>query len=102
MGDATGDQLLVEARNAASLDLARIIGISAGMLDATAPKASLNYETTTGRNQEFVDFDLALYLTPIVSRLSQDDIVPAGTRVAFDLADFMGQTPTLTGPTLED
>lgn len=97
-----GDQLLIESRNAAALELARLIGVHAGMLDATAPKASLNYETTTGRNTEFVDFDLALYMTPITARLSLDDMTPAGTHVAFDLGDFTAQTPSPTGPALKD
>lgn len=98
----SGEQLLIEARNAAALDLARLIGVSGGRIDATAPKASLNYETTTGRNQEFVDFDLALYMTPITARLSLDDVLPRGQRVAFDLANFTGPAPAPTGPTLED
>jgi hypothetical protein len=94
--------LLIEARNAASLDLARMVGVAAGRIDATAPKASLNYETTQGRNLEFVDFDLALYITPIQARLSMDDIVPAGVRVALDLADFTTQAPSPTGPATQD
>lgn len=97
-----GEEYLIEARNAASLDLARLIGVSAGRIDATSPKSSLNYETTTGRNQEFVDFDLALYLTPIAARLSLDDVMPAGEYVTFDLGDFTAQTPSIDGPALED
>lgn len=98
-GDA---QLLIEARNAAAVDCARLVGVHAGMLDATAPKASLNYETTTGRNQEFVDLDLALYMTPITARLSLDDVVPRGTRVEFDLGDYTAPAPAATGPIRQD
>lgn len=98
-GDA---QLMIEARNAAAVDLARLVGVHAGMVDATAPKASLNYETQTGRNQEFVDFDLALYLTPIASRLSLDDCTEPGQRVDFDLGDFIAPTPSPTGPDFKD
>lgn len=95
-------QLMIEARNAAALDLARVIGVAAGRIDATAPKASLNYETTAGRNQEFVDFDLALYMTPITARLSMDDIVPRGQRVAFDLEPLTSLAPSPTGPNSQD
>lgn len=102
LGDSLGENLLIEARNASALDLARHVGVAAGRIDATAPKASLNYETTTGRNQEFVDFDLALYMTPITARLSLDDCVPRGQRIAFELGDFTGPTPSAAGPTLED
>jgi hypothetical protein len=99
---AGGEQLLVEARNAAALDLARVVGVGASRIDATAPKASLNYETTTGRNQEFIDFDLGLYITPITARLSMDDVVPRGQRSTFDLTQLAGLAPSLTGPADQD
>jgi hypothetical protein len=102
LGSSGDAQLLIEARNAAAVDLARIVGVHDGMLDATAPKASLNYETQTGRNEEFVDFDLALYMTPVSARLSLDDCTAPGTRVDFDLADFTAPAPSPTGPNLED
>lgn len=100
----TGDdaQLMVEARNAASLDGARIIGVSANRVDATSAKASLNYETSTGKNLEFVDFDLALYMTPITARLSMDDVSAPGHRVGFDLEDFTALTPSPSGPGVPD
>lgn len=95
-------RLMIESRNAAAVDLARTIGIGASLIDATAPKASLNYETTELRNQEFVDRDLVGYLAPIEARLSLDDVSPHGTRIAFDLSDIMSATPSPTGPTQED
>ncbi len=97
-----GENLLIEARNAAVLDLARLVGVHGGMVDATTPKASLNYETNTGRNQEFVDFDLALYMTPITARLSLDDVIPHGQRVAFDTSALIAPAQPATGPTTED
>jgi hypothetical protein len=97
-----GENLLIEARNAAALDLARMVGVHGGMIDATTPKASLNYETTSGRNGEFVDLDLALYMTPITARLSLDDVVPRGQRVALDTVDFSSTVVDPTGPTSED
>lgn len=101
-GEGIESQLMIEARNAMAVDLARHLGITAGMVDATTPKASLNYETTTGRNQEFVERDLWLYMDPITARLSLDDVVPAGKRIAFDLTDFTAPTPGPAGPALED
>ena len=101
-GAGTDSQLMIEARNAAAVDAARLIGVHAGTVDATAPKASLNYETQTGRNEEFVDFDLDLYLVPIAARLSQDDVCAPGRTVAFDRGDFIAPAPAPTGPALED
>ena len=94
--------LMIEARNAASLDLARVVGVHASTIDATAPKASLNYETTNGRNQELVDIDLPLYMTPITARLSMDDVVPRGSRTAFNVDDFTNTDPSPTGPATQD
>jgi hypothetical protein len=103
LGAAADAQLMIEARNAASLDLARMIGVSANRLDATSAKASLNYETATGRNQEFIDFDIALYMTPITARLSMDDVTARGHRVEFDLTDFVTNAPSMTtGATTSD
>lgn len=101
-GQGSDSQLMIEARNAAAVDLARIVGVTASRVDATADKASLNYETTNGRNQEFVDFDLALYMLPIAWRLSMDDVTPRGTRIDFDTEQFTTLTPDPTGPALED
>lgn len=96
------EQLMIDGRNAAAVDLARLIGVSASVVDATAPKASLNYETTTGRNQQFVDLDLSLYTTPIEARLSMDDVVAKGRHVAFDMSAFTALAAPPTGPTLQD
>lgn len=97
-----GNDLLIEERNAASLDLARMVGVSAGLIDATVPKASLNYETATGRNLEFVDRDLYLYLTPIAARLSLDDVTAPGTLVRWNLTDYTAPAASPTGPAETD
>lgn len=102
MGAGGDAQLMIEARNAASVDMARLIGIHAGMVDATAPKASLNYETQAGRNLEFTDLDLQLYMVPIAARLSMDDVCPSGLRVEFDTSDWTGPQPAPSGPARED
>lgn len=79
-GTAQSD-LLIEGRNAASVDSARIVGMPAAMLDATNATASLTYETTQGRNLEYVDRTLSLWLGPIEARFSLDDVTPPGTSV---------------------
>ena len=85
--------LMIGARNAAVVDQARVVGVHAGLLDATAPKASLNYETQTGRNQEFVDLDLVSYMLPLAARFSMGDWTPRGQRIAFDATDLTGPIP---------
>lgn len=96
------EHLLIEGRNASAVDVARVAGIPAAMIDATNAGASLTYETTAGRNAEFLDYGVLPYMLAISSRLSQDDVVPAGSRVAFDTSELTGPLPTATGPTTED
>lgn len=79
-GTAATD-LLVQGRNAAAIDSARAVGVPAAMIDASNVNSTLTYETLSGRNLQYVDQSLSLYLGPIEARLSLDDVTPAGTRV---------------------
>jgi hypothetical protein len=72
------------------------------MLDATQAGASLTYETAVGRNQQWIDYGLALYMDPIAARLSMDDVVPQGQRTAFNDADLTTPGASTTGPATED
>lgn len=95
MHGAVPEQLLLQGRNAAAVDVARVVGIPAALLDATTTGASLTYETTAGRNAEFVDYGLSAYTGAVESALSQDDVVPRGQRAGFDRADLVSvQVPT--------
>ena len=96
------EQLLIAGRNAAAVDIARLTNVPASMLDATNAGASLTYETVAGRNAEFIDYGVSLYLQPIAARLSMDDVVPRGQRVAFDLSDYTAPGPGATGAPTED
>lgn len=95
-------QLLIEGRNAAAVDIARSVGIPAAMIDATGPESSLTYETTNGRNSEFVDYGLAPYMAAISARLGMDDMVPRGQRVEFDLANYTGSALASLGTQDDD
>lgn len=95
-------QLLVEGRNAAAVDMARLVASPAALVDATAAGASLTYETTAGRNQQLIDYGIAGYMAAIEGRLSMDDCVPRGQRVAFDTTNLTQATPAPTGPVTED
>ena len=96
------DKLLIEGRNADAVDIARAGGVPASVLDATSAGASLTYETTEGRNQEFLDDSGQFYMDAITARLSQDDCVPRGHRTAFDVTQFTTLTPSPTGAPTSD
>jgi hypothetical protein len=99
-GTATTD-LLIEARNAVAVDLASHTGLPAQALNASLSTATLTYSTA-----ETAEGDLnraaALYANPVAGRLSMDDVVPRGQRVAFDITYLTTVPPAPFGPTTED
>ena len=94
--------LLIDGRNASALDVARDVSMPASMLDATQAGASLTYETALGRNQQWIDYGLSLYMEPITARLSMDDVVPQGQTTVFDDSDLTDPAASPTGPTRTD
>ena len=97
-GNAVTD-LLIEARNAVALDLANHTSLPAQMLNASLSTASLTYSNSEIARGE-LGTSAGLYADPIAARLSMDDVVPRGQRVAFDLSDLTQLAPF--GPTTED
>lgn len=96
------DALLIGGRNAAALNIARDVSMPAAMIDATTEGASLEYATTVGRNQQWVDYGLSLYTDAITSRLGMDDVLPAGQRAALNMTDLTSPTSTPTGAPTSD
>lgn len=90
--------LVVEGRNAAALDVARAMGLPGTIIDATVDKSSLNYENAESKATDLIDFGLAAYMAPISARLGMDDVVPRGTRIAFDLESMIGPGATRGTP----
>lgn len=91
------ENLLVEGRNAAAVDVARSVGVPASSIDATPAGSSLTYSTTEMRNRELVDYGMAGYMAAVTSRLSLDDMTARGLRVRFDLEEFLPVTPLSAG-----
>lgn len=94
--------LLIGVRNASAVDGARMVSIPAALIDATTPGASLEYATLEGRNQQWIDYGLSLYMDAVDARLGMDDVVPVGQRVAFDLSTLTTTLPAPTGPATTD
>ena len=99
---APAESLLLDGRNGAAVDIARVVGIPAATIDATQQSASLTYETQQGRNAELLDYGLAAYMAAISARLSMDDVVPRGQRAAFDAEELLGPMPGTTGTVTDD
>ncbi|QBZ73175.1 portal protein [Gordonia phage EricDab] len=89
--------LLTEGRNAAAIDIARLTGLPASLVDAAQSGTSVTYQNSQARMAELVTFGLAPIMGAIVARLGQDDIVARGTRVEFDLENALAALPTSVG-----
>jgi hypothetical protein len=88
--------LLIEGRNADAVDVSRLVSSPAAMADATSAGASLTYETTSGRNLQFLDYGALLYMDAMAARLSMDDVSPRGKGVRFDVTRLLTTTPDTT------
>lgn len=90
------EQLLIEGRKQAALDIARLVGVPAWVVDVGIEGSSLTYSNTPSRSRELVDYGVTAYTEAIAGRLSMDDILPRGRWVRFDTnellrADFAGR-----------
>lgn len=100
-GEAKAD-VLIEARNAYRLDIAAFANLPGQIIDASLSTASLTYSTQDGARNELIDYSLNFWADPIASRLSQDDVVPPGQRVRFDITEFVALVNTPNSPVTED
>lgn len=90
--------LLVEGRNAAAIDIARICGIPAMLLDAANADNTVRYSNVDARNSELVDYCLGSFMAPIAARLGLDDVLEPGQSVQFDLDQLTGLDPHTVAP----
>ena len=97
--------VLVAARNASVVDIARLIGIPASALDAGAIQTSLTYtNTSVGVGFQLVSQGLKPYADSIAYALSQDNVVPSGQRTALDMTQLLADAATISrsGAVTED
>lgn len=94
--------MLENARNASRIDIANHGGVPVSMLDGGVAEESMTYRNATGEVSRFYTETLAYWLDPIAARLSQDDVVPRGQSVRFDLSKFDQPAPPATGVPVED
>lgn len=78
--------LFVEGRNAGRIDLASFFNMPGSVLDASSATASLTYVTQEGNRSSLDDMTIPYWTGPIVDRLSQDDVLPAGQSTRFDFS----------------
>lgn len=83
------EQLLIAARNAAAVDMARLVGLPAWAVDAQVSGSSLTYSNIVDRNRELVDIGFAPFMAAIESRLSMDDVLEHGRWAHFSTNEWL-------------
>ena len=83
------EQLIIEGRKFAALQVARACGVPAWVVDAPVEGSSLTYSNVPSRSRELVDYALVPYLAAIEARLSLDDVLARGVYCRFDLDDLL-------------
>lgn len=82
---------LVEARQQAVLEIARITGVDPEELGVST--TSRTYANMFERRKAFLDFTLGPFMAAIEQRLSMNDVSPRGYRARFDLDAFLRSDP---------
>lgn len=79
--------MLTAGRDAARLDVANFVNLTAALVDGNNGTSG-TYENTLQNQNEFSALSLPLFTLPIALRLSQDDVTPPGVSVSFDSTEF--------------
>ena len=88
-----GQIQLVEARNQAAVQIARLLGLDPMWVGANIPGggSTLTYTNRVDLRKDLVDLTLTDYIAPIEQRLSMRDCTPTinAALVRFDLTEFL-------------
>lgn len=86
------EQLLIDGRNQAAVEVARLAGLPASAIDASLPGTSLTYSNLIDRVFDLVNFGLSPYAVAITARLSMDDCLPRGVLASTDYSSLYPAT----------
>lgn len=94
---AVSPELLVAARNAVAVDVARLIGLPSAAVDAGAVQTSLTYtNTSVGVGLQLVTQGFKPYADAIGAALSLDTVTDRGSRIALDMSQLLADAATLS------
>ncbi|OWO36400.1 hypothetical protein AY531_10675 [Corynebacterium diphtheriae bv. gravis] len=90
------ENLLIEGRNAAAVDVARAMNVPAAFIDATVGGTSLSYQNAASRMIELVTFGVEPLMSAIEARLNQPDMHAdhLANPLKFDPAALLDAIPT--------
>ena len=93
MGWNAADLQLVDARNAAAIQMARIANLDPIWTGAGVPGSSLTYSNRTDLYRQLLDTALSPVMAGIAQRLTSEDVTPRGHTVTFDTSVFLKANP---------
>lgn len=82
---------LIEQREHAVLDIARVAGVDPEELGVST--TSRTYANTFDRRKNYTDFTLGIYRQAVEDRLAMGDVTPRGTYAKFNLDAFLRSDP---------
>ncbi|WP_353708990.1 hypothetical protein ABRQ22_06715 [Cellulosimicrobium sp. ES-005] len=99
---AVQPDMYVNGRNFQVLDVARHLALPPHLMGASQVAASLTYNSTENGRSDYRDLVQTGWAMALEARLSMDDVVPPGVRVAFDLSDLAERPDDGLAPITED
>lgn len=93
VGWNASDLQLVEARNAAAAQIARMANLDPVWVGAGVPGATLTYQNRVDLYRQLLDTALTPVMNLISQRLSMNDVTPRGHVVRFDTTAFLRANP---------
>jgi len=102
-GAQVSADILEGARNAAAVDIARLVGVPAVAIDAGPTAQGLDYRNVNqATGLQLPLYGLQPYADTVDWRLSMDDVTPRGTRIALDTTSMLAVPATPQAPETRD
>ena len=94
-----------DMRRYQALEMARLCNVPAYLVSAPTEGASMTYQNAEQARQDLYLFGARLYLDVIEQTLSNDNIIPRGRFVEFDIESYIGtsdESPITREPSAQD
>ena len=82
-------EVIADQRKYQALEMARLCNVPAYLVSAPTEGASMTYQNAEQARQDLYLFGARLYLDVIEQTLSNDNIIPRGRYVEFDIDDYL-------------
>ncbi len=91
-------EVIADQRKYQALEMARLCNVPAYLVSAPTEGASMTYQNAEQARQDLYLFGARLYLDVIEQTLSNDNIIPRGRYVEFDIDDYLEENDMSSVP----